>query len=80
MKNSLRGIDLQLFIVYNFLISSWQTSPSLLQLIQFRADSFSRAGISSVFVSCRPKLDNNSEDIFFAAFLFLVYLEKYFQE
>ena len=52
------------------MISSWQTSPSLLQLIQFRADSFSRAGISSVFVSCRPKLDNNSEDIFFAAFLF----------
>ena len=54
--------------VYNFSISSWQASPSLLQLTQFRTDSFSRAGISSVFVSCRPKLANNSEDIFFCIF------------
>ena len=54
--------------VYNFSISSWQASPSLLQLTQFRTESFSRAGISSVSVSCRPKLANNSEDIFFCSF------------
>ena len=61
--------DYAFYFFLFFHISSWQASPSLLQLSQFRTESFSCAGISSGSVSCRPKLASSSEDIFFCVFL-----------
>ena len=56
--------------MYKFAFSSCQASPSLLKLNPFRTALCSSTLISSVFVSCWSKLDNNSGDIFFAVFLF----------
>lgn len=57
-----------------FSFSSWQTPRPLLYLSQLNNILLlSTMGISSL-VSCRPKLANNSEDIFFASFLFHISL------
>lgn len=54
--------------VHKSVFCAWQASPSLLKLNQFRTALYNSTLISSVFVSCWPKLDNNSEDIFFCGF------------
>lgn len=63
--------------VYKFSISSWQTSPSLINLYQFRTALCSSVFIiSSVSVSCWSKLANNSEDIFFCNFFIPFFSKK----
>lgn len=59
--------------VHKFVFSSWQASPSFLKLNQFRTALCSSTFISSVFVNCWPKPVNNSGDIFFYSFFYLIF-------